>query len=138
MFTVICTVFLEPLLKLMGASDRLMGLLQGILLVLLPFMAPQLLQTTLGVLFVTAGKPNLGLGLTILSGLANMVLDYVFIAVFGWGIAGAAWATAVGYSIVPVFALFIFWKPRTELYFVKAALRADVLVESCLNGSSER
>ena len=90
-----------------------------------------------GVLFVTAGKPNLGLGLTILSGLANMVLDYVFIAVFGWGIAGAAWATAVGYSIVPVFALFYFWKPRTELYFVKAALRADVLVESCLNGSSE-
>ena len=137
LFTVICTVFLEPLLKLMGASDRLMGYCREYMLVLLPFMAPQLLQTTLGVLFVTAGKPNLGLGLTILSGLANMVLDYVFIAVFGWGIAGAAWATAVGYSIVPVFALFYFWKPRTELYFVKAALRADVLVESCLNGSSE-
>lgn len=66
-------------------------------------------------MFVTAGKPNLGLGLTILSGLANMVLDYVFIAVFGWGIAGAAWTTAVGYSIVSVFALFYFWKPRTEI-----------------------
>ena len=55
LFTVICTVFLEPLLKLMGASDRLMGYCREYMLVLLPFMAPQLLQTTLGVLFVTAG-----------------------------------------------------------------------------------
>ena len=79
------------------------------MIILLPFMAVQMLQTILGVLFVTAGKPNLGLGLTILSGLANMILDYIFIAVLDWGIGGAALATAVGYSIMPVYAFFYFF-----------------------------
>ena len=96
LFTIVSMVFLEPLLKLLGSSERLMGYCREYMIILLPFMAVQMLQTILGVLFVTAGKPNLGLGLTILSGLANMILDYIFIAVLDWGIGGAALATAVG------------------------------------------
>ena len=77
LFTIVSMVFLEPLLKLLGSSERLMGYCREYMIILLPFMAVQMLQTILGVLFVTAGKPNLGLGLTILSGLANMILDYI-------------------------------------------------------------
>ena len=137
LFTIVSMVFLEPLLKLLGSSERLMGYCREYMIILLPFMAVQMLQTILGVLFVTAGKPNLGLGLTILSGLANMILDYIFIAVLDWGIGGAALATAVGYSIMPVYAFFYFLKPRTELFLVKASFQGEVLWESCLNGSSE-
>ena len=88
LFTIVSMVFLEPLLKLLGSSERLMGYCREYMIILLPFMAVQMLQTILGVLFVTAGKPNLGLGLTIMSGLANMILDYIFIAVLDWGIGG--------------------------------------------------
>lgn len=137
LFTIVSMVFLEPLLKLLGSSERLMGYCREYMIILLPFMAVQMLQTILGVLFVTAGKPNLGLGLTIMSGLANMILDYIFIAVLDWGIGGAALATAVGYSIMPVYAFFYFLKPRTELFLVKASFQGEVLWESCLNGSSE-
>ena len=137
LFTIVSMVFLEPFLDLLGASERLMGYCKEYMIILLPFMALQMLQTILGVLFVTAGKPNLGLGLTIGSGLANMVLDYIFIAVLGWGIGGAALATAVGYAIMPVFAFFYFLKPRTDLYLVKASFQKAVLWESCMNGSSE-
>lgn len=116
LFTIVSMVFLEPLLKLLGSSERLMGYCREYMIILLPFMAVQMLQTILGVLFVTAGKPNLGLGLTILSGLANMILDYIFIAVMDWGIGGAALATAVGYSIMPVYAFFLFFKAQNGAF----------------------
>lgn len=130
-------VFLDPLLRLLGASEKLMPYCQQYMWVLLPFMAPQVLQLTLGVFFVTAGKPKLGLWLTVLAGVLNMILDYVFIAELGMGIAGAAWATAAGYMVIPIFSLFYFSKPRTELYFVKHKFDKMVILNSCGNGSSE-
>lgn len=133
----IMMVFLDPLLRFLGASEALMPYCQQYMWVLLPFMAPQILQLTLGVFFVTAGKPKLGLWLTILAGVLNMVLDYVFIAKLQMGIAGAAWATAAGYLVIPVFGLFYFLKPRTELYFVKHKFSRQVILSSCGNGSSE-
>ena len=45
--------------------------------------------------FITAEKPQLGLMVTVASGVANMVLDALFVAGFRWGIPGAAAATAV-------------------------------------------
>lgn len=130
-------VALNPLLTMLGASERLMRYCQEYMWVLLPFMAPQILQLILGVFFVTAGKPKIGLWLTMFAGVLNMVLDYVFIARLQWGIAGAAWATAAGYMVIPVFALFYFSRPRTELYFVKHKFNLQVILYSCGNGSSE-
>ena len=54
-----------------------------------------MLQNVFQSFFVTAEKPKLGLAVVIAAGVTNMVLDYVFIAKFGWGVAGAAGATAV-------------------------------------------
>ena len=117
---------------LLGADADTMDKTTAYLRVILCFAPCFIMNNTLLAFVRNDGNPRLSMAAMLVGSLSNIVLDYVFIAVFGWGIAGAAWATAVGYSIVPVFALFYFWKPRTELYFVKAALRADVLVESCL------
>ncbi len=49
-----------------------------------------MLQNVFQSFLVTAERPQLGLAVTVAAGVANMVLDFVFIAVFHWGIAGAA------------------------------------------------
>ena len=85
-----------------------------------------------------AGRPKLGLSLTILGGVANMVLDYVFIAVLGFGIRGAALATAMSYCIPAVGGLIFFSVlNRKGLHFTIPSRQLKLVTESCINGSSE-
>ena len=65
--------------------------------ILLLFAPASILQLLFQSFFVTAGRPGLGLGLTVCSGLTNAVLDYAFIVPLDMGITGAALATAAGY-----------------------------------------
>ncbi|MGV8905762.1 MAG: MATE family efflux transporter [Acetobacterium sp.] len=136
-FSGISLLFIDPLLIFLGASERLMPYCQDFLSVLLPFLPALLLQVMLGVLFVTAGKPKLGLCLTLFAGLLNGFLDYLFIVVLNMGISGAAWATSTGYLITPVFALFYFAQKKTDLYFARHSFDYKVILETCINGSSE-
>ena len=55
-----------------------------------------MLQNVFQSFFVTATKPKLGLAVIVSAGVTNMVLDYLFIAVLGFGLAGAAIATVCG------------------------------------------
>ena len=88
--------------------------------------------------FVTAEKPQLGLKVTIAAGLTNIVLDYLFIAVFRWGIAGAAVATAISETVGGLFPILYFArKNESLLQLVKAPLDVRALGKACANGSSE-
>lgn len=136
-FMVLGNVFLDPLIRLLGATDLLMQDCRDYLGVLL-YMAPAcMLQMLFQSFFVTAGKPHLGLVLTVSGGIANMVLDYIFMGPMNMGIAGAAWATGIGQLIPTVFGLIYFLSVRKFLYIVKPRLQWKVLAETCLNGSSE-
>lgn len=61
-----------------------------------------MLQMLFQMFFVTAGKPGLGLGVTIAGGVANAIFDYVFMAVCHMDITGAAIATGIGQLIPAV------------------------------------
>ena len=129
--------FLNPLIHLLGADESLMRYCREYLIILLIFAPLSVLQMLFQNFFVTAGRPGLGLGLTILAGLANMALDYLFIVPFGLGIAGAALATAAGYCIPAFGGLIFFFKNKRGLHFGRPKLRPKILVESSFNGSSE-
>ena len=58
-----------------------------------------ILQYEFQCLFATAGKPKLGLYVTIAAGVTNMVLDWLFVAVLPWGLEGAAAATAISQCV---------------------------------------
>ena len=76
-----------------------------ILLASLPFF---MLQYVFQLFFVVAEKPKLGLGITVFSGVVNILLDALFVVAFKWGLAGAAIATAIGQivgGVVPVLYL---------------------------------
>lgn len=105
--------------------------------ILLYFAPMFVLQTGFQLFFVTTGKPNLGLLITILSGITNMVLDYFFIVVLNFGISGAAYATGIGYCVVKIFGLIYFSRKRSELYFVKFKIHLGVLKNTLTNSASE-
>ena len=66
-----------------------------------------------------------------------MVLDYVFIAILGMGIGGAAVATGLGYSVTAAAGLFVFSSKKSLLHFKKPVLRFKVLANAATNGCSE-
>ena len=61
-----------------------------------------MMQMFFQVFFVTAGKPTLGLVLTITGGVTNVILDYLFMGPMGMGVIGAALATGIGQTIMAV------------------------------------
>lgn len=129
---------LRPVATLLGAEGELLEncVVYGrIILLALPFFT---LQVEFQSLFVTAQKPNLGLYMTLITGIANMVLDAVLIGVLRFGIVGAALATAVSQAIGGIVPLVYFSKPNSSLLRLgKTKFESKSLVRVCANGSSE-
>lgn len=138
LLAIIGMLFLEPLLEFLGADAKIYPYAADYLTVLMFFFPLSILQMLFQYFFVTAGKPNLGLIATVSGGVANIVLDYVFIVLFDMNIAGAALATGIGYSIPALFGVYYFMTHKHgSLYFVKPTLDKKAIFDSCSNGASE-
>ena len=137
-FAVLGNGFLEPILKLLGTSAAQMPSCLAYTSLLLWLSPAYFLQTVFLILFVTAGRPGLGLGVTVGGGVVNVVLDYLFMGPLGLGISGAALATVLGYCVPAVTGLWFFARRRgSPLYFVRFPVRWRMLLKSCGNGASE-
>ena len=124
--------------RLLGASDAMMAdcILYG--RIVTGFTFAFMLQNVFQSFFIAAEKPRLGLTVTVAAGVTNMVLDALFIAVFNWGVAGAAIATGLSQCVGGVLPLIYFLRPNTSLLRLRpAALRLRPILQSCGNGSSE-
>ena len=101
-------------------------------------MIPFMLQSTFQSFLVTAERPNLGLYVTVAVGVANMVLDTLFIAVFKWGVIGAALATAISQWIGGVVPLLYFALPnKSKLHLCRTQFDLRSLIKASTNGASE-
>ncbi|MBQ6626200.1 MAG: MATE family efflux transporter [Ruminococcus sp.] len=131
-------LFMKQIAGLLGAEGELLNncVLYGrILCLAVPF---YVLQFEFQSFFVTAQKPKLGLYMTLICGITNMILDFLFIAVFDWDLAGAAAATAISQFIGGLFPLFYFTKKNTSLLrLCRTKFSLWVLSRSCTNGISE-
>lgn len=131
-------VFVRPVAALLGAEGEMLDncVLYGrIILLALPAL---MLQYEFQSFFVTAGKPQLGLAVTVAAGVANMVLDWLLVAVFSLGLQGAAIATAVSQCIGGLIPLLYFARRNSSLLqLVEAKLDKKALLQTCANGSSE-
>ncbi len=131
-------LYIEPIAKLLGAEGELLEysvIYSRIILLALPFL---MLQYAFSSLLVAAEKPKLGLVVTIIAGVTNIVGDTLFVAVFDWGIVGAAWATALGQIIGGLIPLFYFaCKNSIRLRLGRPVWDGKALLKTCTNGSSE-
>lgn len=121
----------------LGASELLFPYCKDYLTVQLVFAIGNIMQVLYQNLFVTAGKPTLGLVLSVLAGIANIVFDYVFIVMFQLGISGAALGTGIGYIIPTIIGTLFFMTEKSELHFSIPKPSIAVLLKSCSNGASE-
>ena len=131
--------FLMPFLaSAMGASGEVLAcsVFYGrTLLLSLPMFV---LQRVFQSFMVTAGKPSLGLHMTILSGVMNIGLDALFILIFKWGLLGAGLATVLCEYAGGLFPLIYFLKRNTSsLQLVNPEWDGSALWKACTNGSSE-
>lgn len=139
---VLLTIFgiavLKRIVIKMGADDAMLRhcMIYGrIVLLGIPF---YMLQNMFQNFLIAAEKPQLGLIVTIAAGVTNMVLDALFIAVLGWGVAGAAAATALGQCVGGLVPFVYFArKNSSKLSLVKTRLMGGALFHACTNGSSE-
>ena len=136
--SLVCVIFMEPIVRLAGASDLLVDdcVIYG--RILLAGSVPFMLQTSFQSFFVAAERPHAGLVFSLAAGGTNMVLDYVFIALLDMGIAGAALATVAGYCVGGLIPLVQFLLPgRQGLRMVPTRFYPRQLLHACANGSSE-
>lgn len=139
---VLLTIFgiavLKRIVIKMGADDAMLRhcMIYGCIVLLgIPF---YMLQNMFQNFLIAAEKPQLGLIVTIAAGVTNMVLDALFIAVLGWGVAGAAAATALGQCVGGLIPFVYFArKNSSRLALVKTKLLGGALLRTCTNGSSE-
>ena len=128
----------RPIGEMLGASGTLLDaavLYGAINAVGLPFL---MMQQASQSFMSAAGKPRLGLFIIVAAGIANIVLDALFIVVFGWGIAGAAIATVASQVIGGLAPLVYFARPNSStLRLGKPVVDLHALGKACLNGSSE-
>ena len=110
-------VFLKDLARILGADETMTELVCDYLKYLLYFSPALILSYALATFLRNDNKPGLGMIAMIFGGLANGILDYVFIFVFNMGIEGAGLATGLG----PVFSILImmphFFLKKGDLYF---------------------
>ena len=134
----LCIAFIRPLSVFLGADEALLSDCVAYGAIMSAGSVFFMLQTSFQSFCVAAEKPKMGLYLSLAAGGTNMALDYLFIAVLGWGVAGAALATVAGYMVGGLIPLVYFLLPNSStLRLVKTHLYPKMLLKSSANGSSE-
>ena len=97
-----------------------------------------MLQNVFQSFFVTAEKPKLGLGVIVIAGVTNMVLDFLLVGVFQIGLAGAAFAMVTSECIGGLFPILYFARKNSSLLKLgRTHFNGQIFLCACGNGSSE-
>lgn len=136
--TMLSFVFLNPLCRFLGSDDGLLHYCREYMIPVLISLPFAVFGMVFQLSFITVGKAGLGAALSVIGGILNMILDWTFMGVFHWGLAGAAIATGIGYALPSVVGMIWFCVNRNQvLYVVRPKWRLSTLTKSCINGSSE-
>lgn len=136
--TVVTIIFMRPAAIALGATGQMLEdcVLYGNITQIA--LTAYVLQFAFQSFCITAEKPNLSLTMMVTAGVCNIVLDALFVAVFRWGLVGAAVATATAQIIGAIVPFVYFLRPNDSLLRLgKCRFDGKVLLRTCVNGSSE-
>lgn len=128
---------MDKIFESMALSPKVFSYCHLYLSQYLIFVIPILLMNNFTLYMIAAGKSALSMICSIAGGILNMALDFVLIAVLDMGIAGAAIATGLGYSVTAVVGMVMFSNKKCMLHFVKPVCHFKTLFHAAANGSSE-
>ena len=135
---ILSMVFLRPAAALMGAEGEMLEDCVTYGMIVLPATGAYILQFAYQSYCVAAERANLSLWMTVVSGVSNIVLDWLFVAVFRWGLGGAAIATSAAQIIGAIIPLVYFVRPNKSLLRLgKFHFDGKALLRTLTNGSSE-
>ncbi len=140
LLTAVVVIFPDELLTLLKVSDSLYSLAKDYMLSLAGFLVPVFFMVFIQSFMITAGHPMFGLVLSLSGGIANIVLDYIFISpdLLDMGIVGAGLATGIGNALPGIIGFIYFLvNKKCVLHFVKPKFEMKTLGQSMFNGSSE-
>ena len=136
--TLLGVLFVKPISCLLGANDEMIADCVSYGTVSILFTVTFMLQNVFQSFLIAAEKPKLGLFYTVAAGVTNMALDALFVAVFRWGVVGAAVATGISQLVGGVLPLIYFMRKNdSALRLVTTKIEAKYILRACANGSSE-
>lgn len=135
--TLIGIRWIDPVLYGLGANDILFPYCREYLFIILLFTPASMLQVLFQNLIVTAGRPGFGMVLSVSAGIANVILDFIFMGILKMGIRGSALGTGIGYLIPTVFGILFFAGNTGTLSFCRPSFDWKMLFRSLSNGCSE-
>lgn len=127
----------EPIARLLGASDRLLPMVAEYLSVIGVFLLPFGIMLVCDFMLKATGRPLFSMASMAAAVLFNMILNYLFIAKFGWGVKGAALATGCSYLASCIMVVLPFFSRHSTLNFYTGKISASLARRAAYNGSSE-
>lgn len=137
--SVLGIIFAENVAQLLGADSKLLPYCVTYARTCLIFNTMFMLQNVFQSFLVTAERPKMGLAVVIAAGCTNMLLDFLFIAVFELDVVGAALATGLSQTVGGLLPLIFFLRRNngSKLHMVRTRLEFRPILQACANGASE-
>ncbi len=125
--TVLGLVFLDPLLRIFGASDEVMPLARIYIRIILGASIFQSLSFGMNNFIRAEGNPRTAMATMIIGAVLNAILAPIFIFAFGWGMTGAGLATAVSQAVSAIWVMMHFVLGRSTLKIRRKNFRVDLV-----------
>lgn len=137
--SVLGIIFADKVALLLGADIEMLDYCVTYARTCLIFNTMFMFQNVFQSFLVTAERPKLGLVVIVAAGCTNMLLDFLFIAVFQMGVVGAALATGLSQTVGGLLPLIFFLRKNngSKLHMVRTRLELRPVLQACSNGASE-
>ncbi len=131
-------IFFDPLASTFcGGNEQLIEPVRGYLFPLLFVGALSIWTNGMTAFLRSDGLKKLAVAIPVISNVINLIADFVFIKVMGFGIQSAGWATNIGMMIAGLFVLPYFWsEKRTVSFDIKGLFDCKLILETFLTGLS--
>lgn len=133
----VALVFADGIVELLGADETLKPLALEYWNVLVPFIPIIMMQFLVMGFLIVLRKPHVALIASVSNGCLNMLLDWAFMDLLGWGMAGASLASGLGSTTALLIASTVVFSRRSELPLRICRIRSSVILPTCTNGASE-
>ena len=138
--TLLLILLMKPLALALGSDAEMLPHAMTYGRIVTIGLVGSIFQSTFQSFYMTAEKPQLGTIMSVVSGLANIGLDALFVVCLGMGLPGAAIATALSMAIGGIFPLWYFASSHndSDLKFVRiSSIDWKAIASTCTNGTSE-